>query len=97
MEKEISAINDIRKFINVLNDNLTDKMQENTNLNQEISKCKTEINILKSNISQLNEQVKMLKLASQIDGNEVGSTKDVKLMINEMVREIDKCIALLNK
>ena len=97
MEKEISAINDIRKFINVLNDNLTDKMQENTNLNQEISKCKTEINSLKSNIFQLNEQVKMLKLASQIDGNEVGSTKDVKLMINEMVREIDKCIALLNK
>tara|TARA_B100000963_G_C22333747_1_gene539801 strand:+ start:275 stop:568 length:294 start_codon:yes stop_codon:yes gene_type:complete len=97
MEKEISAINDIRKFINVLNDNLTDKMQENTNLNQEISKYKSEINTLKSNISQLNEQVKMLKLASQIDGNEVGSTKDVKLMINEMVREIDKCIALLNK
>ena len=97
MEKEISAINDIRKFINVLNDNLTNKMQENTNLNQEISKCKTEINTLKSNISQLNEQVKMLKLASQIDGNEVGSTKDVKLMINEMIREIDKCIALLNK
>ena len=97
MEKEISAINDIRKFINVLNDNLTDKIQENTNLNQEISKCKTEINTLKSNISQLNEQVKMLKLASQIDGNEVGSTKDVKLMINEMVREIDKCVALLNK
>ena len=56
MEKEISALNDIRKFINVLNDNLTDKMQENTNLNQEISKCKTEINTLKSNISQLNEQ-----------------------------------------
>ena len=46
---------------------------------------------------RLNENIKMLKLASQIDGNEVGSTKDVKLMINEMVREIDKCIALLNK
>ena len=97
MEKEISAINDIRKFINVLNDNLAHKEQENTNLNKEISKHITEINILKSNISQLNEQVKMLKLASQIDGNEVGSTKDVKLMINEMIREIDKCISLLNK
>ena len=97
MEKEISAINDIRKFINVLNENLAHKEQENTNLNKEISKHITEINILKSNISQLNEQVKMLKLASQIDGNEVGSTKDVKLMINEMIREIDKCIALLNK
>lgn len=97
MEKEISAINDIRKFIHILNDNLANKEQENTNLNLEISKHKTEIDQLKSNISQLNEQVKMLKLASQIDGNEVGSTKDVKLMINEMVREIDKCIALLNK
>ena len=97
MEKEISAINDIRKFMNILNENLADKVQENTNLNQEISKHKTEINSLKSNISQLNEQVKLMKLASQIDGNEVGSTKDVKLMINEMVREIDKCIALLNK
>ena len=97
MEKEISAINDIRKFIHVLNDNLAHKVQENTNLNKEISKHKIEINQLKSNISQLNEQVKMLKLASQIEGNEVGSTKDVKLMINEMVREIDKCIALLNK
>ena len=97
MEKEISAINDIRKFMNILNENLADKVQENTNLNQEISKHKTEINSLKSNISQLNEQVKLMKLASQIDNNEVGSTKDVKLMINEMVREIDKCIALLNK
>ena len=39
----------------------------------------------------------MLKLAKQIDGEEVKGNKDVKLMINEMVREIDKCIALLNK
>jgi phage host-nuclease inhibitor protein Gam len=97
MEKEISAINDIRKYIDKLNDNLNVKVLQNTNLVQEISNYKSEINNLKSNISELNEQVKMLKLASQIEGNEVGSTKDVKLMINEMVREIDKCIALLNK
>jgi peptidoglycan hydrolase CwlO-like protein len=97
MEKEISAINDIRKFIEKLNSNLFSKVEENSKLNLEINTHKTEITTLKSNISHLNEQVKMLKLASQIDGNKVGSTKDVKLMINEMVREIDKCIALLNK
>ena len=66
-------------------------------LNDEVLSASDEINNLKTKISDLNENVKMLKLASQIDGNEVGSTKDVKLMINEMVREIDKCIALLNK
>ena len=66
-------------------------------MNEDIISAGEEITYLKNKISDLNENVKMLKLASQIDGNEVGSTKDVKLMINEMVREIDKCIALLNK
>jgi predicted nuclease with TOPRIM domain len=97
MEKEISAINDIRKFIEELKNKLDDKVQENNRLNQEILNSEDEVKSLKSNISDLNEQVKLLKLASQIEGKEIGSNKDVKLMINEMVREIDKCIALLNK
>ena len=97
MEKEISALNEIRSFIKSLKENLNSKIQENNKLNEEILSAGEEITHLKTKISELNENIKMLKLASQIDGNEVGSTKDVKLMINEMVREIDKCIALLNK
>jgi predicted nuclease with TOPRIM domain len=97
MEKEISALNEIRSFIKSLKENLKTKVQENSKLNEDILSASEEITQLKTKISDLNENVKMLKLASQIDGNEVGSTKDVKLMINEMVREIDKCIALLNK
>ena len=97
MEKEISALNEIRSFIEGLKEKLNTKIQENNKLNEEILSAGEEITHLKTKISDLNENVKMLKLASQIDGNEVGSTKDVKLMINEMVREIDKCIALLKK
>jgi|TARA_B100000768_G_scaffold66656_1_gene64097 predicted nuclease with TOPRIM domain len=97
MEKEISALNEIRSFIKSLKEKLNSKTQENNKLNEDILSAGEEITHLKTKISDLNENVKMLKLASQIDGNEVGSTKDVKLMINEMVREIDKCIALLNK
>ena len=97
MEKEISALNEIRSFIKSLKEKLNSKIQENNKLNEDVLSATHEINNLKTKISDLNENVKMLKLASQIDGNEVGSTKDVKLMINEMVREIDKCIALLNK
>ena len=97
MEKEISALNEIRSFIKGLKEKLNTKIQENNKLNEEILSAGEEITQLKTKISELNENIKMLKLASQIDGNEVGSTKDVKLMINEMVREIDKCIALLNK
>ena len=97
MEKEISALNEIRSFIEGLKEKLNTKIQENNKLNEEILSAGEEIKELKTKISELNENIKMLKLASQIDGKEVGSTKDVKLMINEMVREIDKCIALLNK
>jgi len=97
MEKEISALNEIRSFIKSLKEKLNSKIQENNKLNEDILSAGEEITHLKTKISDLNENVKMLKLASQIDGNEVGSTKDVKLMINEMVREIDKCIALLKK
>ena len=97
MDKEISAINDIRVFINDLKDELNLKNHENSKIKENILSKEQEISALNSNISVLNDQLKMLKLASQLDGNEVGSTTDVKLMINEMVREIDKCIDLINK
>tara|TARA_B110000879_G_scaffold75026_1_gene104590 strand:+ start:198 stop:491 length:294 start_codon:yes stop_codon:yes gene_type:complete len=97
MDKEISAINDIRVFINNLKDELNLKNHENSKIKENILSKEQKISALSSNITVLNDQLKMLKLASQLDGNEVGSTTDVKLMINEMVREIDKCIALINK
>jgi chromosome segregation ATPase len=97
MDKEISAINDIRVFINNLKDELKLKNHENSKIKENILSKEQEISALNSNITVLNDQLKMLKLASQLDGNEVGSTTDIKLMINEMVREIDKCIALINK
>ena len=95
MEKETSAINDIRNYIQKLRNNLDDQVQKNLQLNEKITTSNNEVNQLKSNIIDLIEQIKLLKLANQIEGKEIGSNKDVKLLINEMVREIDKCIALL--
>ena len=97
MEKETSAINDIRNYIQKLRNNLDDQVQKNLQLNEKITTSNNEVNQLKSNIIDLIEQIKLLKLANQIEGKEIGSNKDVKLLINEMVREIDKCIALLKK
>jgi predicted nucleic acid-binding Zn-ribbon protein len=47
-------------------------------------------------IQQLNDKNKVLKLSSSIQ-DEQGDNKAAKQKINELVREIDKCIALLNK
>ena len=47
-------------------------------------------------INKLEEKNKILKLAKSLSVvNE--SSLDTKLKINELVREIDKCIALLNR
>lgn len=46
-------------------------------------------------IHQLNEKNKVLKLSTSIQ-NKQGNNKAAKQKINELVREIDKCIALLN-
>lgn len=47
-------------------------------------------------ISELEEQNKRIKLAKSLAASGESSS-DVKLKINEMVREIDKCIAFLNR
>ena len=47
-------------------------------------------------IENFNEKFKMLKMAKSLGGDSEKNT-EMKLKINELVREIDKCISLLNK
>jgi hypothetical protein len=52
----------------------------------------------KNKIGELEDKNKVIKLSQAISGN--GSdqnARDLKLKINEYIREIDKCLALLHK
>ena len=97
MKNGVSAIQDIRAYINKLKKNIQESENYNQKLNEKNNILLEEKKVLKLEVDTLNEQIKMLKLAKQIDGTGFENAKDVKLMINEMVREIDKCIALMNK
>ena len=44
-------------------------------------------------LTQTNTQLKLIKSLKESESN----TSDVKLKINEMVREVDTCIAILNR
>ena len=44
---------------------------------------------------ELSEKNKVLKLAKSLSGKQ-GKSTDIKLKINELIREIDKCIAQVN-
>ena len=49
----------------------------------------------KIHLTDVNEQNKVLKLAKTLSGKE-GKSTEIKLKINELIREIDKCIATVN-
>ena len=49
-----------------------------------------------SQIVALQDKVKLMNISKSVDANKE-EVKSTRLKINEYVREIDKCIALLNK
>ena len=97
MNKEELAIEEIRNYVENLKKNLTIEREENYKLNTINDSLKNEKIDLISKINNLKDEIKMLKLTKQIINDETNKNKDIKLMINEMVREIDKCIGLMNK
>ena len=74
--------------------------QQQKDKNEQLNKENQElINKLKSAEQKLNElenQYKKLKLAKTMMASS-HDVRDAKLKVNRMVREIDKCIALLNR
>ena len=97
MERGISAINEIREYVKGLEESINGYRENEEKMASQLKKLDEEKTNLQNEINQLQEQVKLLKLAKQLEGDSVKDTKEVKLKINEMVREIDKCIALMNK
>jgi len=69
---------------------------DNAKLLKEIKEMQLTLDKQKVTIKTLDEQNKIIKLAKTItETNE--NPVNIKSKINELVREIDKCIALLNK
>jgi hypothetical protein len=89
----------------VINDKVKELLGEIALLKKE----KNELNIsnlasikesqaLKLQIDDQNEKIQMLKLAKSISGDEMPQeSTDLKRKINEYIKEIDRCIALLNE
>ena len=97
MNKGINAVQEIKSFVENLQKKKESVDLKNTQLEKELAQIKDDKKNLLNEIDSLNEKIKMLKLAKKIEGSGETKNKDLKLMINEMVREIDKCIALINK
>ena len=89
-------------------ENIEKKVSKLIKLYQSIQKEKEEIltenNKLESDLSdkdetikRLEEKIKLLRITKSVSTQDDERNKESRQKINEYVREIDKCIALLNK
>lgn len=90
-------------------DEVKTKVEKLINHHKElVKKCRTlehtnyelsqKIETHKATITELQSQNKIIKLGQAINGNGADqNSRDLKLKINEYIREIDKCLALLHK
>ena len=78
---------------------LKDKMealkQENRVLKNRVTALEDQNKLLNEDVNEKNNDIKMLKLARNVAGGNT-DTQGVKRQINELVSEIDRCMALLN-
>ena len=92
---------ELDNLVKSLEKNIRISLEKITNLQQLNFELESELNLLKkkdlekSNLIDLcEEKYKSLKIANTILGSDNG-TKDTKLEINSLIREIDYCISQL--
>lgn len=88
-------LNSVVDRINILLERHLQLREENRELKQENAELQDKIKEYQAKIGELDHQLKTLKLAKQADSSD--DKTELKLKVNEYIREIDKCIAMLNK
>lgn len=94
MDKTTDLLEGIYANVNKLISNLNSVKQENQDLQNEIEVLKNNIEDHKKSIVELKEKNRNIIIAKAVKPGE--GNIDVKVKINDLVREIDKCIGLLN-
>lgn len=65
-------------------------------LEEEIRQCREEIETYRKRITELDRQIDNLKLESAFVSSS-GSRQEAKTRIERMIKDIDKCISLMEK
>ncbi|MBN1185985.1 MAG: hypothetical protein JXB49_27130 [Bacteroidales bacterium] len=96
MEEENQIINTLREKIQMIITSIEDVKSKNKLLEEENVLLKGEIANQKKELDKTSKNLDTIKLAKAVKSSPEDS-HDAKIKINRIVREIDKCIALLNR
>ena len=97
MSRGLKAIENIKRKFQQLSESNKNLSKKAADLEEKVKRLEDKISISNTEINEIKEKYKVLKMTKTLEGSENENNKELKLKINEMVKEIDKCIALLNK
>lgn len=92
--KHDAVINELNFKVDKLIKLYISSLEQNKSLESKIEALQSELEKVKGEKQELNEKIKTSRVANAISGGD--GSYEAKLRINQLVREIDKCIALLN-
>lgn len=96
MNKTIEAIHFLEDKLKNLLSNYEFLMKENEVLLHNVSELQRQLLDKEQFIEQQQEDFRLLKIAKTIEGSNQ-NTRETKLTINALIREIDKCIVQLKE
>jgi hypothetical protein len=81
--------------------NIIDLYEKQKKINRELENenkdLKEKLNLLENKVGDIEEKYHNLRLARALVSNDNEGAHEAKIKVNRIVREIDKCIALLNR
>ena len=90
-----NTLSSIELKVNKLVESYTELKKKNSELDSEKTQLFEKLNAKEIEISTLQEKIKLINISKTVDVSS-DDIKNTRMKINSYVREIDKCIALLN-
>jgi len=91
-----NVIDNLKRSMETVKELHSSALNENNHLKEEIIKLTAQIDNKEKQNEHLEKKYESLKLAKVIAASSTDA-HDAKIKLNRIVREIDKCISLLNK
>ena len=96
MSQILEVVNLVEDKLKILLENYNFLKEENEFLYNKIALLENQIEKEKQNFNQIESKYQLLKIAKTIEGSKE-DTKETKLKINALIREIDACISQLSE
>ena len=96
MDSILPHIIDLKSKINLLASKHGDLIEKNISLKKENVSLGEKVNDLKQEIEELKKRIEVVDLTKGISVRDSNSIGFARKRVNNLIREIDKCISLLN-